>query len=76
MLAAGGAAAGLCLGLVAGMWLELRDKSMRDEADVLAALQLPTLAALPWVGGDENGDYGKRKFPFGLHGKRAAQLSH
>jgi uncharacterized protein involved in exopolysaccharide biosynthesis len=75
MFAAGGAAAGLCLGLVAAMWLELRDKSMRDEKDVLAALQLPTLAALPWVGGDENGDYGKRKFPFGLQGKKAAELS-
>jgi uncharacterized protein involved in exopolysaccharide biosynthesis len=76
MFAAGGAAAGLCLGLVAAMWLELRDKSMRDEADVSAALQLPTLATVPWVGGDENGDYGKRKFPFGLHDKKAAQLSH
>jgi uncharacterized protein involved in exopolysaccharide biosynthesis len=76
MFAAGGAAAGLFLGLVAAMWLELRDKSMRDEADVLAALQLPTLASMPWIGGEENGDYSKRKFPFGLHGKKAAQLSH
>src|SRR5215467_4742723 len=76
MFAVGGAAAGLCLGLVAALWFELRDKSMRDEADVLAALQLPTLASLPWVGGDENGGYSKGKFPFGLHGKKAAQLSH
>jgi len=76
MFAVGGAATGLCLGLVAALWFELRDKSMRDEADVLAALQLPTLASLPWVGGDENGGYSKGKFPFGLHGKKAAQLSH
>lgn len=76
MFAAGGAAAGLCLGLVAAMWLELRDKSMRDEEDVLAALQLPTLVSVPWVRSDENSDYRKRRFPFGLHDRKAAQVSH
>ena len=40
---------GLTLGLVAAFWLELRDKSIRDEKDVLAALQLPMLVSVPWV---------------------------
>jgi uncharacterized protein involved in exopolysaccharide biosynthesis len=66
MFAAGGAAAGLCLGLVVALWLELRDKSMRDEADVSAALQLPTLVSVPWIADDENGDRRRRKPLFGL----------
>ncbi len=32
------------------MWLELRDKSIRTEADAEAALELPMLVAVPWVG--------------------------
>lgn len=76
MFAAGGAAAGLCLGLVAAMWLELRDKSMRDEADVLAALELPTLVSVPWVAGDENGNRRKRRFPFGLRESNTAQVGY
>ncbi len=32
------------------MWLELRDQSIRTEADAEAALDLPMLAAVPWVG--------------------------
>jgi len=31
------------------LWRELQDKGMRDERDVLAALELPTLAAVPLV---------------------------
>lgn len=73
MFAAGGAAAGFGLGLVAALWLELRDKSMRDEADVSAALQLPTLVSVPWIGGGENRDR-KRRFLFGLE-KKAAHAS-
>lgn len=45
-----GLAAGLGLGLCFGFWRELKDKSMRNERDVLAALELPMLAAVPWVG--------------------------
>lgn len=48
MFAAYGLAAGLCLGVCFAAWLELRDKSIRDEGDVLAALELPMLGALPW----------------------------
>jgi capsular polysaccharide biosynthesis protein len=43
-----GLAAGLCIGLCFAAWLELRDKSIRDEGDVLAALELPMLVSLPW----------------------------
>jgi hypothetical protein len=32
--------------------LELRDKSIRNEADVEASLQMPVLVSLPWVTGD------------------------
>ena len=32
------------------MWFELRDNSIRTEADAEAALELPMLVAVPWVG--------------------------
>ena len=45
------------------MWLELRDKSIRTEADAEAALQLPMLVAVPWVGAAaENSGNGRYKF--------------
>jgi polysaccharide chain length determinant protein (PEP-CTERM system associated) len=50
LFAGGGLAAGLAVGLGLGMWLELRDKSIRTEADAEAALELPLLVAVPWVG--------------------------
>ena len=45
------------------MWLELRDQSIRTEADAEAALELPMLVAVPWVGvvAPENGN-SKLKF--------------
>jgi uncharacterized protein involved in exopolysaccharide biosynthesis len=46
----GGLGAGLALGVGLAMWLELRDNSIRTEADAEAALQLPMLVAVPWVG--------------------------
>ncbi len=52
MFAAGGLGGGLGLGLVIVLWLELRDKSIRNEMDVLAALELPTLVSVPWIGVD------------------------
>jgi polysaccharide chain length determinant protein (PEP-CTERM system associated) len=48
--AACGLGAGLAFGLSIAMWLEFRDKAVRDEADVLAGLDLPTLSSIPWVG--------------------------
>ncbi len=50
LFALGGLGAGLGLGLGMTLWLELRDKAIRNEADAEAALDLPMLAAVPWVG--------------------------
>lgn len=47
--AGGGSAGGLALGLAIAFWFELRDRTIRDERDVLAALELPTLGSLAWV---------------------------
>jgi polysaccharide chain length determinant protein (PEP-CTERM system associated) len=55
LFAGGGLGAGLGLGMVLTLWLELRDKSIRNEQDVLAVLELPLLASVPWIG--TNGDH-------------------
>ncbi len=57
LFAAGGLGAGLALGIGLAMWLELSDKSIRTEADAEAALDLPLLVSVPWVGAvaEENG---------------------
>jgi uncharacterized protein involved in exopolysaccharide biosynthesis len=49
LFAGGGLAAGLTFGMGLAIWLEVRDKSIRDERDVLAALEMPTLVSLPWI---------------------------
>jgi uncharacterized protein involved in exopolysaccharide biosynthesis len=49
LFSAGGLGAGLALGFGIALWLELRDKSIRTEQDVLAVLDLPTLVSLPWL---------------------------
>jgi len=51
----GGFAAGLFIGLGIAMWFEMRDKSIRTEQDVLAALDLPALVSVPWLT-EENGN--------------------
>jgi uncharacterized protein involved in exopolysaccharide biosynthesis len=57
MFIGGGLAAGLALGVGIAMWFELRDNSIRTEADAEAALELPMLVAVPWVGpASENKD--------------------
>jgi polysaccharide chain length determinant protein (PEP-CTERM system associated) len=70
IFAAGGLAAGLALGCGIAMWLELRDNSIRTEADAEAALELPMLVSVPWVGvvATENGNsklkfWGRNKTP-------------
>ncbi|HEX4425994.1 MAG TPA: Wzz/FepE/Etk N-terminal domain-containing protein [Terriglobales bacterium] len=50
--AAGGLGGGLALGLIVVLWLEMRDKSIRSEQDVIAALDLPMLVSVPWIGTD------------------------
>ncbi len=52
MFAGGGLAAGLVLGIGLALWLEMRDQSIRTEADAEAALELPLLATVPWVGAE------------------------
>jgi len=67
MFAGGGLGAGLALGIGLALILEMRDKSLRNEGDVLAALELPVLSQVPWVGAAEpnhNGN-GRRRFVFG-----------
>src|SRR5207237_2221299 len=68
LFAGGGLGAGLALGLGLALWLELRDKSIRTQADAEAALDLPMLVAVPWVGvqsvvenGNGKGHFWKRK---------------
>jgi polysaccharide chain length determinant protein (PEP-CTERM system associated) len=63
MFAGGGLGAGLALGMGLALWLELRDQSIRTEADAEAALDLPLLAAVPWVG-PELGTDGNHKLKF------------
>jgi len=68
MFAVGGLGAGLGLGFVLTWWLELRDKSIRTEQDVLAALELPMLVSVPWIGADggfrsSNGRWNGRSKP-------------
>jgi capsular polysaccharide biosynthesis protein len=69
LFAGGGLGAGLLLGFALTMWLELRDKCIRTEADAEAALGLPLLVSVPWVletettNGDGKGRFWKRKKP-------------
>jgi polysaccharide chain length determinant protein (PEP-CTERM system associated) len=61
--AGGGLAAGLALGLGLAFLLELTDNSIRNEADVEAALELPILVTVPWVdAAGTNGSNGRSKF--------------
>jgi polysaccharide chain length determinant protein (PEP-CTERM system associated) len=63
LFAGGGLGAGLALGLGLTLWLEFRDKSIRTEADAEAALELPMLVAIPWVGKSVEGNgNGRGKF--------------
>jgi uncharacterized protein involved in exopolysaccharide biosynthesis len=47
--AGGGLGAGLVLGFALALWLELRDTSIRTQADAEAVLELPMLVAVPWI---------------------------
>jgi uncharacterized protein involved in exopolysaccharide biosynthesis len=53
LFAGGGLALGLSLGMTLALWLEIRDKSIRTESDVLAVLELPLLVSMPWLGTDD-----------------------
>jgi len=66
LFAAGGLGGGLVLGIGLGLLLELRDKSLRSEGDVIAALDLPVLSQVPWVGNPPAGLNGNGKGNFGI----------
>jgi polysaccharide chain length determinant protein (PEP-CTERM system associated) len=68
MFAGGGLGAGLVLGLGLALWLELRDKSIRTEQDVIAVLDLPMLVSVPWIGAETPDNNGQ-----GRHGKAEAE---
>jgi uncharacterized protein involved in exopolysaccharide biosynthesis len=57
MFALYGCGAGLALGVGIAFWLEVQDKALRNEADVRAALELPMLASVPWIGVEANGNW-------------------
>jgi polysaccharide chain length determinant protein (PEP-CTERM system associated) len=67
----GGLAAGLMFGLLLGGYLEYRDEGFRNEKDVLALINLPTLVSIPWVVSDERSD--SRWAKFSRHRDRAKQ---
>ena len=48
--ALGGLGVGLGIGMGLALWLELRDKAIRTEQDVVAVMGIPTLVAVPWTG--------------------------
>ncbi len=56
-----GLGGGVALGLTLALWLEFQDKAIRNEGDVLAALEMPMLGSVPWVGVDGNGSGGKKR---------------
>jgi polysaccharide chain length determinant protein (PEP-CTERM system associated) len=69
LFAGGGLGTGLVLGLGLTMWMELREKCIRTEADAEAAVGLPVLVAVPWVlqpqleNGNGKGHFWSRKKP-------------
>ncbi len=58
LFAGGSLGAGLAVGLGLALWMEMRDKALRTEQDVLAVLDLPVLVSLPWIGQEKAGKYG------------------
>jgi polysaccharide chain length determinant protein (PEP-CTERM system associated) len=67
MFAGAGLVAGLTFGFGLAIWMEMRDKSIHDERDVLAALEMPMLVSLPWIG-ERSGrrNYGSGRIDSGM----------
>jgi polysaccharide chain length determinant protein (PEP-CTERM system associated) len=63
LFAGGGLGAGLVLGIGIALWFEVRDKAIRTEADAEAALDLPLLVSMPWIGDNPQANgYGMKRF--------------
>ena len=65
LFAAGGFGAGFGLGLLLAILLEFGDKSIRTEKDASAAMDLPLLVSVPWLGEEAEaaaGGNGRRSF--------------
>jgi uncharacterized protein involved in exopolysaccharide biosynthesis len=79
LFAAGGLAGGLGLGLALAVLLELRDKTVRNERDIQAYLELPTLALVPDINradklsGNGAGGFWKRRRRSKLAAKAGSQ---
>ena len=69
LFAGGGLGGGLVLGLGLALWLELRDKSIRTEQDVIAVLELPLLVSVPWIEVEAPDNDGEAR----KHGKSEAE---
>jgi polysaccharide chain length determinant protein (PEP-CTERM system associated) len=54
LFAGAGMGVGLALGLLIGIFLEFSDKSIRNEKDAAAIMDLPLLISVPWLGEDED----------------------
>lgn len=67
MFAAGGLGGGAALGLGIVLLLEMKDKAMRYEADIIHFLDLPALAQVPLIGpeAEVRGRFWKRSKPSG-----------
>jgi polysaccharide chain length determinant protein (PEP-CTERM system associated) len=68
LFAGGGLGGALALGAALALWFEVRDKSIRTQADAEAALELPMLVAVPWIvetpaNGNGKGHFWNRKKP-------------
>ena len=67
LMAAAGLGVGLGLGVLLAIWLEFSERVIRTERDVAAAMDLPMLVSMPWLGapdgsGSLGGENGKRRF--------------
>ena len=69
LFAGGGLGGGLVLGFGLALWLELRDKSIRTEQDVIAVLELPLLVSVPWIEVEAPDNDGEAR----KHGKSEAE---
>ncbi len=63
LFAGGGLGAGAAFGLVLAFWVEMRDKALRTEQDVVAVLDLPVLVSMPWINEEKAGRNGNKKPP-------------